>query len=89
MTFLDKGQFIFKFKDEVYKGENLWYIVKDSSVIEFHTRPLEKMAWTKDECQMNPSVFSLYLAGNKKLTITGSKLSFVTFDKRRFVFIKT
>src|SRR5262245_23457759 len=65
MKFLEKGQFTFTFKGQLYAGDNLWYVVKDS-VIEFQTRPLEKIAWTTDDCKMNPSIFALYLLGDKK-----------------------
>ncbi|CAN5269509.1 hypothetical protein BH09BAC3_BH09BAC3_23630 [soil metagenome] len=87
IRFLDKGQFTFNFKDDLYAGDNLWYLVKDS-VIEFHTRPLEKLAWTEDNCEMNPSVFALYLMGDKKVTVIKDKMSFDAFDKKRFVFRK-
>jgi len=87
LKFLDKGQLTFKFKDHEYRGDFLWYLVKDS-LIEFHTRPLEKFAWTSDKCEMNPSAFALYLHGDKKVIIADNKLRFDTFDKKRFVFRK-
>jgi hypothetical protein len=84
MTFLEKGQLTFTFKDRLYNGDELWYLAKDS-VIEFHTTPLEKMAWTFDNCKMNPSVFARYLMGDKKVQIADNNL---TFDKKKFVFTK-
>src|SRR5690349_4845192 len=36
MKFLDRGQFTIRFKDKVYDGDNLCYVLTDS-VIEFHT----------------------------------------------------
>lgn len=87
MKFLDKGRFTIKFGDQVLAGDNLWYLMKDG-VIEFHTTPLEKIAWTGDNCEMNPSVFALYLMGDKKVTIVNNTLTFDTFDKRGFEFKK-
>lgn len=83
MSFLEKGQFIIKFKSELYQGDYLWYIVRDTG-IEFHTRPLEKLAWTKDNCETNPSSFALYVHGDKKVSITNDRLTFVTFDNRNW-----
>jgi len=88
MTFLEKGQLTFRFKNELFQGDNLWYIVKEDSTIEFHTRPLEKLTWTSDNCEMNPSIFALYIEGDKKVKIESSKLTFVTLDNQEFVFSK-
>ena len=87
MTFLEKGQLTLGFKNELFQGDNLWYIVKDST-IEFHTRPLEKLAWTSDNCEMNPSIFALYIHGSKTIKIESSKLTFIAFDNSEFVFSK-
>ena len=87
MKFLERGQFTFRFKDQLYAGDNLWYLVKDS-VIEFQMRPLEKIAWTTDNCAMNPSVFALYLMGDQKVVIENDRLTFDTFDKKKFIFKK-
>lgn len=57
---LDKGQLTIVYKDEVYDGNYLWYVVRDADIY-FHTRPLYKPAWTSDDCKMNPFVLSLYL----------------------------
>ena len=85
--FLDKGQLVFKFKDELYDGDYLWYIA-NGSTIDFHTRPLEKLAWTIDNCEMNPSVFALYIQGQKKLDIHEGELVFMTFDNKELKFKK-
>lgn len=85
--FLDKGQLVFKFKGELYDGDYLWYFVKDS-VINFHTRPLEKLAWTSDNCEMNPSTFATYIQGDKPFHIQNGKLVFKTFDNRELKFTK-
>lgn len=85
--FLDKGQLVFKFQDKLYDGDYLWYIVRDS-VINFHTRPLEKLAWTTDNCEMNPSIFALYIQGDKPLDIQGGTLVFMTFDNKKLRFKK-
>lgn len=83
--FLDKGQLIFKFKGELYDGDYLWYIVKDS-MINFHTRPLEKLAWTSDNCEMNPSTFAMYIQGDKPFYMEDGQLIFKTFDNRELKF---
>lgn len=85
MKLLERGELQLIFKGEVYAGDNLWYMVKDS-VIEFHTRPMEKLAWVDDNCEMNPSTFALYLSGEKRVDINDTMLSFFSFDKRKFSF---
>ena len=87
LKFLARGQFTFTFKNEIYAGDNLWYVVK-GSVIEFHTRPLEKFAWTSDDCEMNPSIFALYLMGDKNVVLYDDKLTFAAFHNKHFVFQK-
>lgn len=85
--FLERGQLIFKFKDELYDGDYLWYLVKNST-INFHTRPLEKLAWTTDDCVMNPSTFAMYIQGDKPLNIQDGQLVFMTFDNKELRFKK-
>ena len=87
MKFLGRGQFEITFKGKVYNGDNLWYLVK-GSVIEFHTRPLEKFAWTNNNCEMNPPYFALLIQGSKKMHVTKDKMTIVTSDKKEFVFKK-
>ena len=87
MGFLDKGQLVFKFKGEMYDGDYLWYIVTGSK-INFHTRPLEKLAWTADNCEMNPSTFAMYIQGDKALNIHDGQLVFMTFDNKELKFKK-
>ena len=77
--FLSKGQLVFKFKGELYNGNYLWYIVKDS-VINFHTRPLEKLAWTGDNCEMNPSTLAMHIQGEKPFHIKNGQLVFKWFE---------
>ena len=84
---LDKGQLILKFKGELYDGDYLWYIVKDS-VIDFHTTPLEKFAWTSDNCEMNPPSFASYIDGTRQFSIQDGKLTFMTFDNKELRFAK-
>jgi hypothetical protein len=86
MTFLERGQFTFQFKGELYEGDNLYYLVKDGR-IEFHTRPLEKIVWTLDECEMNPNKFALYIQGPKKVNIENDRLKFQWIGKE-LIFIK-
>ncbi len=85
--FLEKGQLVFKFKDENYEGDFMWYIFKNS-IIEFHTRPLEKLAWTKDNCKINPSSFSLYIQGERKYKLENNYLVFESFDSKELKFTK-
>ena len=87
MGFLDNRQLVFKFKGELYDGYYLWYIVT-ASKINFHTRPLEKLAWTTDNCEMNPSTFALYIQGDKPLNIHDGQLVFMTFDNKELKFKK-
>ena len=87
MKFLDRGQFTIRFKDKLYDGDNLWYVLKDS-VIEFHTRPMEKIAWTSDDCEMNPSVFALLLMGDKIVEFEDNKMSLDGTGEKRLVFKK-
>jgi hypothetical protein len=85
--FLDKGQLVFRFKDNLYDGDYLWYIVKDS-IITFHTRPLEKLAWTADNCEINPATFALYIQGDKPLYIKNGQFIIATFDNQEMRFRK-
>ena len=85
--FLDRGKLVFKFKGDLYDGDYLWYIVKDSTIT-FHTRPLEKLAWTTDNCEMNPSSFALYIQGEKPLDIQEEQLVFMAFDNKELRFKK-
>jgi hypothetical protein len=87
-SFLEKGQLTIGFKGELYRGDNLWYLCKDSSTIAFHTRPVEKFVWTQDTCGMNPYRFAFYIQGDKKITFTNDKMSFKTFDDKEFIFKK-
>jgi hypothetical protein len=65
----------------------MWYIFKNS-IIEFHTRPLEKLAWTKDNCKINPSSFSLYIQGERKYKLENNYLVFESFDSKELKFTK-
>jgi len=80
LIFLEKGQLKFKFKGVAYQGDYMWYLVKDS-VIHFHTRPLEKIAWTQDNCEMNPYSFALYIQGDKKVIILNDQLTLTWLDE--------
>ncbi|MEO7991519.1 MAG: hypothetical protein ABI663_18345 [Chryseolinea sp.] len=85
--FLDKGQFIIKFKNDKLDGDHLWYVIKDTEVV-IHTRPLEKIAWTSDDCEVNPASFARISLGEKVGKIVSNKLIFVTYDNKELVFNK-
>jgi hypothetical protein len=86
LNFLPKGQLTFKFKDDLYEGDYLWYFASEDS-ISFHTRPLEKFAWTSDNCEMNPPHFAMYLESSKLIKRTPDRLFFLYIDKE-LVFTK-
>lgn len=86
IRFLEQGQFTIRFKDRLYEGDNLWYVVKDST-IEFHVRPLEKIAWTQDSCEMNPSSFAFVLMGDHELLLEKDRLTLISRSRQRLIFI--
>lgn len=83
LHFYEKGRFTFKWNDLNFQGDNLWYIVKDSTIA-FHTRPIEKIAWTTENHGLEPDNFALDLSGvtnfkmdNNKLILASSSFFFV------------
>src|SRR4051794_1861874 len=73
ISFLPKGQFVFYFKNKMYDSDGFWYMMKGSDTIDFHLHPLEKIAWTSDNCEMNPSHFAMYLEGDKKINVVNDR----------------
>lgn len=78
IAFLEKGQFTFKVKDELFTGDYLWYQVKDST-IEFHTRPIEKIFWRGFNCEIDPDNFARYLSGEKRIAIEADRKQNATY----------
>ena len=74
MHLLERGKLTIEFKAETYDGDHLWYIV-NGPVIEFHTHPMEKLAWTSDGCEMNPFHFAMYLDGDQTIKLENNTLS--------------
>jgi hypothetical protein len=78
MDFYEKGRFTFSWNDKSFAGDNLWYIIKDSSIT-FQTRPIGKIVWTTEKHELEPDDFARDLSGvtkykvaNEKLTLTSS-----------------
>jgi len=86
MEFYDKGRFAFKWNDLDFAGDNLWYLVKDSTIT-FHTRPIEKIVWTTEKHELEPDNFALDLSGIKNYKVDNNKLT-LTSKYRIFVFRK-
>ncbi|MCE2734048.1 MAG: hypothetical protein ACK57K_11980 [Chryseotalea sp.] len=80
MDFYSKGRFTFKWNELDFVGDNLWYIVKDSSIT-FHTRPIEKIVWTKEKYKLEPNNFALDLMGIKNYKIENGKLILTSTNK--------
>ncbi|MBI3219252.1 MAG: hypothetical protein HYZ44_07050 [Bacteroidetes bacterium] len=86
--FLGKGQLTFTIQDEMFKGDYLYYIVKDS-VIKFHTLPVDKLAWPTFPCEPKPDSFARSLSiGDKKFRVIGNQLFLLANDRIEFVFKK-
>ena len=88
INFRPKGQFVFHFKNEEYADDAFWYLMKSNDTIDFHLHPLEKIAWTSDNCQMNPSHFALAMEGSWKLKITSDQLMLVDRSNVEMIFKK-
>lgn len=73
MDFFAKGRFTFKWNELNFSGDNLWYIVKDSSIT-FHTRPIEKIVWTHEQHELEPDNFALDLLRVNTYSVDGDKL---------------
>ncbi len=88
INFYDKGRFTFTHQGQVFQGDHLYYIVRDST-IQFHTRPLDKLAWPEFNCQPKPDDFARQLSvAVNKFKITGNKLVLMANDSAYFVFIR-
>ncbi len=88
MNFYDKGRFTFTLDGQVFQGDHLYYVVRDST-IQFHTRPLDKLAWPEFNCQPKPDYFARQLSvAVNKFKITGNKLFLMANDSAYFVFIR-
>jgi hypothetical protein len=86
--FLEKGQFTFTIQDQLFKGNYLYYIVKDS-VIHFHTQPIDKLAWPTFNCELKPDDFARSLSlSDKKYRIVANQLFLLANDHIDFVFKK-
>jgi hypothetical protein len=86
MDFYDKGRFTFKMNDLNFEGDNLWYIVKDSTIT-FQTRPIEKIVWTTEKYELEPDNFAMDLSGIKNYKVENGKLTLTSTD-RTFIFRK-
>ena len=84
MDFYEKGRFTFKWNDLDFKGDNLWYIVKGSTIT-FQTRPIEKIVWTTEKHELEPDNFALDLRGIKNYKVDNDKLILTSTDKT-FIF---
>ena len=84
MDFYEKGRFTFKWNDLDFTGDNLWYIVRDSTIT-FQTRPIEKIVWTKERYELEPDNFALDLRGIKNYKVDNDRLILTSTDKT-FIF---
>jgi hypothetical protein len=85
ISFYDKGRFTFTLQGQLFKGDYLYYIVKDST-IQFHSRPVDKFAWPTFNCEPKPDEFARHLSGDKKFKIVDDKLILRTNSRMDFVF---
>jgi hypothetical protein len=88
ISFYDKGRFTFTIQGQLFEGEYLYYVVKDSA-IQFHTRPVDKFAWPTFNCEPKPDEFARHLAGDKKFRIINDKLILRTTNGTDFIFKRT
>jgi hypothetical protein len=86
MDFYDKGRFTFQWNDLNFAGDNLWYIIKDSSIT-FQTRPIEKIVWTTETHELEPDNFAMELSAVKSYRIANDEL-ILTSANMTFVFKK-
>lgn len=86
MDFYEKGRFTFKWNDLDFTGDNLWYIVKDSTIT-FHTRPIEKIMWTNETHELEPDNFAMDLNRITNYKVDKDKL-ILTSTSRTFIFKK-
>jgi hypothetical protein len=86
MDFYEKGRFTFAWNDLKFEGDNLWYIVKGSTIT-FHTRPIEKIVWTTESHELEPDNFAMYLNNIKNYSLEESTLILTSADST-FVFRK-
>jgi hypothetical protein len=84
MDFYDKGRFTFKWNDFDFKGDNLWYIVRDTAIT-FQTRPIEKVVWTTEKHELEPDNFALYLSEITNYKVENDKL-ILTSTEKTFIF---
>jgi hypothetical protein len=88
ISFYDKGRFTFTIEGQLFKGDNLYYVVKDST-IQFHARPVDKLAWPTFNCEPKPDEFARNLSGDRKFKIVDDKLILWTNNRTDFIFKKT
>jgi hypothetical protein len=86
MDFYDRGRFTFYWNDKAFAGDNLWYIVKDSTIT-FQTRPIEKIVWTTEKYELAPDNFALDLRGIRNYRVANDRLTLTSTD-RTFIFKK-
>jgi hypothetical protein len=88
LTFLEKGKLVFVFKNDTLSGDELWYLVKDASIMEFHLHPTEKIVSTTEVsgCRINPSSVALDLEHDRKFTLVNDILTILTSQDGEFVF---
>jgi|GEM_PF-3117162 len=87
INFHDKGQFTFTLQGQLFKGDYLYYVVKDS-IIQFHTSPVDKFAWPTFNCELKPDNLARHLRGDKKFKILDNKLTLRTNERTDFIFKK-
>jgi hypothetical protein len=86
MGFYEKGRFTFAWNDLKFEGDNLWYIIKGSTIT-FHTQPIEKIVWTTESHELEPDNFAMYLNDITNYNVDESELILTSAD-RTFVFRK-
>jgi hypothetical protein len=84
MDFYEKGRFTFTWNDLDFTGDNLWYIVRGSSIT-FQTRPIEKIVWTEGRYELAPDNFALDLSGIENYKVDNDRL-ILTSKGKIFIF---
>jgi hypothetical protein len=88
MNFYDQGRFTFTLQGHLFEGDYLYYVVKDS-IIQFHTRPVDKFAWPTFDCELKPDNLARHLSWrDKRFKIVDDKLFLGNIDRMDFFVFK-
>ena len=85
MQFLDKGQLTFTIEGQEFRGYNVWYLMKDSTIT-FHPGIIEKFAWPSFHCK--PDNFARVLLSVNRVRIRDNRMTLVTPSNMKVIFKK-